>query len=78
MLEKIQCTVICNTDDETKTFNCGNDETAVMDDYRMLVIIAEDGNVVLIMEKNTITLNDLNAIWVKEEAEKYGIKPSFF
>lgn len=79
ILNLITGTVTCVLNDNKDTFASGQEAQEKLDGkYIIKAIYAEDNAVFLVLEKDEAIANDMNADWVKEHIEKYGVEPNLF
>lgn len=82
-LEKILSLItggmVCIVNGDKKIFASGKEALENLDGkYIIKSINAEDNAVFLVLEKDETVANDMNAHWVKEHIEKYGVEPNLF
>lgn len=79
VLSLIAGNVTCVLNGNKDTFASGKEALENLDGkYIIRSIYAEDNAVFLVLERDEATDNDMNADWVKEHIEKYGVEPSLF
>lgn len=79
VLELIHGAVVLTVDGDRKEFASGKDAVDQLSEkYVINSITAENGAVVIALEKDTTIPNDMNADWVKEHVAQYGKEPNPF
>lgn len=79
ILSLIAGTVTCVINGDNKTFATGQEALQKLDEKHIIKsIYAEGGAVFLVLEEDGAIANDIDADWVKEHIEKYGVEPNLF
>lgn len=90
ILDLIKCPVICIVNREEREYVTGDKAYADMLkrdvvqgknlEYKILGITTEEDKVVISLEKKLSdpVSADMNAAWIKEHKEKYGVEPNLF
>ena len=77
--EKINGSFLCIVDGEIK--ECATAEelcSSLQDNCVVSSISVQDGKILLTISADKTVKNDMNADWVKEHKEKYGVEPNPF
>lgn len=79
VLSLIAGTVTCVVNGNRESFASGKKALENLDGkYIIKSIYAEDSTVFVVLEKDETVANDMDADWVKEHIEKYGVEPNLF
>ena len=76
---KINGSFLCSMDGDVKEYASADELcTVVPENYIVEEIAVKDGKVLLTVGADKTVKNDMNADWVKEHKEKYGVEPNPF